>query len=171
MKKTLSALLILFCSLLISPSSAHATGGGPFGLGVILGEPTGFTGKYWQNNQEAIDFGLTWSFGSYFLVYGDYLWHWKGVINAKGQFFKDLHLYLGAGAVLFVGGDEARRNRRFFTDDGRSAVGIGARIPLGAEWKPGRPPFGVFLELVPGLGVIPSVYGFFQGGIGIRYYF
>ena len=33
-----------------------------FGLGVILGEPTGFSGKYWVDQDHAFDFGLAYSF-------------------------------------------------------------------------------------------------------------
>ncbi len=32
-----------------------------FGLGVMIGEPTGFSAKLWTSNSNAFDFGLGWS--------------------------------------------------------------------------------------------------------------
>jgi hypothetical protein len=34
-----------------------------FGLGVIVGEPTGLSAKLWTSNTGALDFGLGWSIG------------------------------------------------------------------------------------------------------------
>ena len=50
---------------------------GGFGLGVILGQPTGFTMKYWLTRKTAFDVGAAWSFESngYFQLYGDWLYH------------------------------------------------------------------------------------------------
>ena len=141
------------------------------GLGIIIGEPTGFTPKYWLSPRTAVDFGLTYSFGDYFLIYSDYLYHWLGAIPAKERFFKELSLYIGGGGVLFVGSSTARADRRGFTNNGVSSIGLGMRIPLGAEWRPKDPPIGVFVELAPGLGIAPAVYAFLQGGIGMRWYF
>ncbi len=63
--------------LLLLASSAMAQDRG-FGLGVILGEPTGLSGKYWTSSTNAIDGGLAWSFrhAGFFHVHADYLWHY-----------------------------------------------------------------------------------------------
>ncbi len=142
------------------------------GLGVILGEPTGFTGKYWFTSQRAMDFGIAFSFGNYALFYADYLFQFPGAfrLNTGEKFFSDLVPYVGIGAVVLLATSGPTVNRTYFGSRS-GAVGSGLRIPLGVEWIPGEPPLGVFLEIAPGIGFFPGTYGFFEGGVGIRYYF
>lgn len=136
-----------------------------FGAGVIFGEPTGLTGKYWLDRENAVDMGLAYSFGDYFILYSDYLKHFKNPIQQDELFFKQLDAYLGVGGVLRF--DTRSKN----SNDDRDSASIGLRIPFGLEWRPLRPPIGVHLELTPGIRLIPSIEGFVQGGLGIRYYF
>ena len=142
------------------------------GLGLVIGEPTGFTGKFWLANEKAIDFGLAYSFGSYVLVYADYIFQWPGAFSLRTgeKFFNDLIPYVGIGAAVMLATSRPGANRAYFgTNPG--GMGLGLRIPLGVEWVPGKPPLGVFIEIAPGLGFVPLTYVFFQGGIGARYYF
>jgi hypothetical protein len=48
-----------------------------FGLGIILGEPTGISAKYWTGSTTALDFGLGYSFekNSRMHLHADYLFH------------------------------------------------------------------------------------------------
>jgi hypothetical protein len=156
-----------------APVPAHADRQG-FGLGVILGEPTGFTGKYRYDARSALDFGLAWSFSSFFLIYGDYLYHFPSAFRgAREPFFQQLTPYIGGGGALFFDTASRRvgdRDAKYFTKDGDS-FGLGIRFVAGLEWSPPSIPLGVFLELAPGVGIVPSTFGFIQGGIGVRYYF
>jgi hypothetical protein len=139
-------------------------------LGIILGEPSGLTGKFWTAQDRAIDAGLAFSFNSFFLVYSDYLFHFYGSIPHSDRFMRTLDPYVGVGGEFFFSeGGHASGNHYFDTSD--SSFGLGIRVPLGAEWFIPRAPLGIFVELVPGLGVIPGTFGFLQGGIGARYYF
>lgn len=143
------------------------------GLGLILGEPTGLTAKFWLSGRDAIDVGLAYSFSNYFLIYSDFLFHFRGAFGQSSQFAKGLTPYLGIGGELFFVTDSESRlkgNHRYFKDDSDS-VGIGLRIPLGLEWMTPTVPLGVFVELAPGVGIAPSTYGFLQGGVGARFYF
>lgn len=140
------------------------------GAGIVLGEPSGFTAKLWQDKEHAIDLGLAFSFSSFMLIYGDYLWHFHSMMSNSSQFSSELNPYAGLGAAVFFSTDSSRTDKKYFTDNGNS-VGIGFRIPLGMEWRPVRSQLGVFLEVVPGVGFIPSSFGFITGGIGARYYF
>ncbi|MCM2279392.1 MAG: hypothetical protein NDJ89_15055 [Oligoflexia bacterium] len=153
---------------LAAPSGAASSGQG-IGVGVIFGEPTGITAKFWQGSRHAFDAGLAYSFDSFMMFYGDHLWHYPGAFGASSRFVTQLTPYFGVGGEVFFG-NRYRWDRKWLVRDGSSA-GIGLRIPLGIEWKPGNPPLGVFLEAVPGLGIIPGMFGFFQGGLGVRYYF
>ena len=65
------SLLALVC-LLVTAAPVRAQKAGDAGVGVILGAPTGITGKLWLDGTKAIDIGLGWH--SELTVYGDYLW-------------------------------------------------------------------------------------------------
>lgn len=166
--KKISILLATVLLLISSTTNAIAADAGNFGLGVILGEPSGLTAKYRVSPKNAFDAGLAFSFNSFVMVYGDYLWQFRGAFAGKSgeRFVRELTPYVGAGLSLFMA---SAGGNRFYT--GTSTAGLGIRIPLGIEWTPAEPPLGVFVELVPGLGIVPSTFGFFQGGAGVRYYF
>lgn len=142
------------------------------GLGVVLGEPTAFSGKVWMNNDRAIDFGLGYSYGNYVIVFADYLFQWPGAFRLKSgeKFFEELVPYVGVGLVMALATSNPAAGRAYFGSR-TETIGLGVRIPLGIEWLPSSAPLGVFLELAPGLGFVPLTYVFFQGGIGVRYYF
>ena len=130
------------------------------GLGLILGEPTGLTAKFFTRSDRAIDGGLAFSFDHFVFLYADYLFHFKS--------YSGIRPYAGIGGGLLISSGKSKGK---YFNDAQSSVGLGVRIPLGAEWFIPEAPFGIFAEIVPGLGLIPSTYGFFQGGIGARFYF
>jgi hypothetical protein len=140
------ALLGLF-SLTIS---AQDTG---IGAGVIIGEPTGFSFKTWVSSHDAVDAGISWSLSyGWFHIHADYLRHVFDLIPVdKGQ----LPLYFGIGAKVGFGGD----------------VFIGARVPVGLDYMFDGVPLDIFLEIVPGLAILPDTKLDMGGGIGIRYWF
>jgi hypothetical protein len=152
-----------------SASSDALAARGNLGVGIVLGEPSGLSAKYWLRSRDAVDFGLAYSFDDFFAVFSDYLFHFPGVFGRNAP-AAQITPYLGVGAILLADTADGRTNGRFFTNDG-SSVGLGLRIPLGVEWRPSYPPLGIFLELVPGLGIIPSTFGFLEAGIGGRFYF
>lgn len=151
------------------PRIVRSTQDGSLGLGLILGEPTGITGKYWLQGPSAIDAGLAYSYSDFFLLYVDYLYHFPGAFGDSSQFVSELTPYVGGGGILFIqtGTDV---NRAYFNSNQGSA-GFAIRIPLGIEWTPEHAPFGVFVEVAPGVGLVPATFGLFQAGIGARFYF
>jgi hypothetical protein len=146
------------------PSSTSASGN--FGLGVMLGDPSGITAKNWLSSARAFDIGLSYSFNDYFAILGDYLWHFPGTFTGRvgNQFLP----YVGLGALVFFDTGNGYFDRKH---DRNEEAALGARIPLGVEFLPKSLPLGVFAEVVPGVGLIPSVFGFVQGELGGRYYF
>jgi hypothetical protein len=142
-----------------------------FGAGIVLGEPTGLTAKYWVERGRAFDGGLAYSFDRYMLIYGDYLLHFPNLFGRRDKFVSELNPYAGIGAWFYFSTISNRSVTRKGYTDNTAGAGLGIRIPLGIEWTPSQTPLGVFLELVPGMGIIPSTYGVIQGGVGIRYYF
>lgn len=125
-----------------------------FGLGIILGEPTGLSGKAWLSERNAVDAGLAWSFRSkgFFHVHADYLWHFPEAIRSEERFV----LYAGPGARLGAG---------------RGSAIFGIRIVGGLAYWPRKAPFDVFLEVAPILDLAPATELRANGGIGARYFF
>ena len=152
MRKILPALALL--AFLHSPfsqaaqSGAHRPeGNGVFGLGLILGEPTGISGNYWIRSDRSIDGALSFSFNDYFLIQSDYLFHFHGLFGTRESFTQHLEPYLGIGGTLFFSTNSARTSSTYFSDHG--SVGFGVRIPFGAEWMIPSAPISVFFELAP----------------------
>jgi hypothetical protein len=147
---------------------ASSLNGGSFGAGLVLGEPTGLSGKLWVGHLTAVDFGLAFSFNSYLLVFSDYLWHFSGVFGRRSTFATQLQPYIGVGGMIASSSDGGRKH---FFSNRNDLTAIGLRIPFGIEWRPSRPSLGVFFELVPGMFLIPGTEGSIGGGVGVRYYF
>ena len=125
-----------------------------FGLGIVVGEPTGLSGKLWLDRTNALDGALAWSFideGSFYL-HANYIHHHFEVIDiSSGQ----MPLYYGLGAKLKL------------ADDGI----LGAHIPLGIAYHFEEAPLDVFLEIRPGINLLPKTDFDMSGGIGVRFYF
>lgn len=124
------------------------------GIGIILGEPTGISFKFWPSEEKAIDGALAWSFrkkGS-FHAHADYLYHNYQAFNDKTSKFP---FYYGIGGRL----------------ESRDEVRIGLRIPFGVNFLFDNFPIDLFFELVPVLNLLPETEFDFNGGIGARYYF
>jgi len=116
-------------------------------LGVIIGEPTGVSAKFWTSGRTAADLGVAWSLGGSgnMHLHSNYLWHfWM----QSGTAF-----YLGLGGRLL------------FKDD----MEFAARIPLGLQLNLDRR-LALFFELAPTLPIIPETGSGFDinGGAGVR---
>lgn len=146
-------IVLLFGLAMLVVPPAHAQDEG-FGAGIILGEPTGLSAKAWVSRQNAVDFGLAYSFrrDGYFHLHGDYLWHFPHAIQAPQR----IPLYTGLGARLAVG-------------KGSGVFGI--RIPFGIAYWLSEAPIEFFLEIAPVLDLAPATELSGNGGIGARYYF
>ncbi|OFZ29704.1 MAG: hypothetical protein A2622_10810 [Bdellovibrionales bacterium RIFCSPHIGHO2_01_FULL_40_29] len=170
MKKILLITFFAVTSILTSTAAAKSRAASDFGLGIILGAPTGITAKYWLDSQNAIDGGLSFSLSDYVLVYGDYLIHKSRLFGNQNQFTSELDFYYGLGANIVVTTKDRDTNDYYLGKKSGSA-GFSVRVPFGVEWKPAEPSIGIFAELVPGMSIIPSTAVVFQGGLGARYYF
>ncbi|MBI4720978.1 MAG: hypothetical protein HY770_07130 [Chitinivibrionia bacterium] len=145
-------LFALLVSLVAGTAAAQDQG---FGLGIILGEPTGVSIKNWMTQRTAFDLGIAWSFGGRedaLHVHGDYLVHNFSLIPVeKGK----LPVYFGIGG------------RIKFADDPNVAV----RIAVGLDYLFADAPVDIFLEIVPMLELTPDTDFELNGGIGVRYFF
>lgn len=144
---------LLLSAFLLAPIAASA---GPFGLGVIAGEPTGVSLKLHMNRVNALDGGVAWSVegDQEFTVLGDYLYHNDTTLRPASGL---LLAYFGIGGRL-----QLRENR----DDK-----VGVRFPIGATYLFPKSPFDIFFEAVPILDLNPETEIDVNIGVGGRYYF
>jgi hypothetical protein len=147
-----SSLFLLLGILLLSiPTIALDN---DFGVGIVLGEPSGLCFKTWTGRTTAIDGAIAWSFGDgeAFHFHVDYLIHDFRMFQARKG---DLVFYYGFGGRI-----KAQENSR-----------IGIRIPLGLSYIFAKAPIDIFLELAPGIDLSPSTDFWVNGCVGFRYYF
>jgi hypothetical protein len=123
-------------------------------MGLVVGFPTGITGKYWIDGNSAYDIALAWSTignGSLYF-HGTYLLHEFDLIEtSKGR----MPVYYGIGGYFAS------------TSKGR----LGVRVPIGLSYLFPNHPFDLFLEIVPTLSLIPASFFGLGAGFGGRYYF
>jgi hypothetical protein len=125
-----------------------------FGLGIVVGEPTGISAKLWTGYGKAIDGAVAWSSDGENTVYlhGDFLFHRFYRYKARRH---RLLPYYGIGGRIKV--------------EEKTKVGI--RIPLGVNYLLANSPLDIFIEAVPLLDLAPSTDISINGAIGIRYFF
>jgi hypothetical protein len=147
-------LFLILTALLITYNYSFSQDKG-FGAGVIIGEPTGISVKYWLNGKNALDYALGSSFSSNSRIHlhVDYLWHEFGVFQSTETFV----LYYGPGLRV--------KTRK----DGDSNFGI--RGVMGIDWFVKTSPLDVFAEIVPVLDLAPDLKMTVNAGIGVRYFF
>ncbi len=128
---------------------------GQFGIGAMVGNPTGVNGKYWLSKTTAVDGNAGFSLGGHsnFNLHSDYLFHSLGALV-----FQDTHpldVYYGIGG------------RMKFDDD----IELGVRLPVGLAHRMENDRADVFAELAPIVDFIGRTGLEISIGIGARYYF
>jgi len=126
-----------------------------FGLGIILGEPTGISAKKWLDDKSALDGAVAWSLvtPSSFHLHADYLYHDFNLFNVKKG---KLPFYFGIGFRIRARGGDNR---------------LGIRIPIGICYIFEQSPLDIFFELGPVLDLTPATKLRLTSSVGIRYFF
>jgi hypothetical protein len=125
------------------------------GLGIIIGEPTGFSGKYWLNDDNAVDFGLGYSFvhpHNALSIHGDYMFHLPSLIKSE----LNLPVYYGFGGRVHLSSSDVPY--------------IGTRGVIGIEWIPANLPIDTFLEIAPVFNIFAQTSLHLDMAFGCRYY-
>ncbi len=125
------------------------------GVGIILGEPSGLSVKYWTSESNALDFAVGYSFmglGTGLAIHVDYLYHVNNLIESEYIF----PVYYGFGVGLGF-------------PDNENTV-FGARGVFGILWYPENLPIDLFVEIAPSFRLLPSTALDFGFGFGGRYY-
>jgi hypothetical protein len=142
-----------------------------FGLGGMLGQPTGVTIKYHFTPKHALTaaLGVGWWGGLNFHTHVDYGYHFD--LTKTADF--DLRMYVGGGVKFFV--YYYHYYHPYWDHDWRvndyGRVGLGIRAPIGIAFNINKVPLEVFLELAPGFQFLPWLDFFLDGAVGVRYYF
>jgi hypothetical protein len=151
--KRIRTLLIVLAALGVAAGAVAQPRG--FGLGIIAGEPTGISAKFWTGAKTGIDMAAAWSVehDNLFNFHVDYLLHDYGIFKVnKGR----MALYYGIGG-------------RFV--DTRGEASLGVRVPVGIDYLFATSPLDLFVEVVPVLNLSPDTDLDFDGGLGIRFWF
>ena len=147
--------------LLLAAALANARTHDDFGIGFMVGEPTGLSLKYWIDEESAIDGAAAWSYSENdsFQLHGDYLIHNYELLEAD-----ELPLYWGIGARLkFKDSDGRGRNENY-------AI-FGIRVPFGITYLFEDEPLDLFFEVVPVLDLSPDLDVDINAAVGLRFYF
>jgi len=161
-KGTLTILGLLFIPILLGAQNS-----GP-SIGIILGTPTGFTGKYVFARSSAIVGNVGWSLigNQAFYAGVDYQFlfpqtlKWTDEYEETAHEVKGLCPYFGIGGRFYLAENQPSHNMDFF---------VGVRLGGGLEYAISR--FALFLEIYPVVNVIPSTDFNLEGGFGFRFYF
>ncbi|MBI3005927.1 MAG: hypothetical protein HYY49_11020 [Ignavibacteriales bacterium] len=147
-------IVVLFgCGLMSFSAIAQDHG---FGLGVVIGDPTGMSANLWMSRQSTLQFGFSLSDrfkGNRALMSVDYLWHSFDVIRSTERF----PVYYGVGGALTSGGG------------GEAALGV--RGVFGVAWLSRQVPIDVFFQVVPTVIIVPASSFGVGAGVGVRFYF
>jgi len=156
-------LLILFLSFLTATSfAAPADRDGDLGLGVMVGDTTSLTGKYWTESDRGWDLSGGASEEKEGWLQASYLKHYIGAFGAGTRFIGESTPYAGLGLGMGFNRtqDAIKRQNDYF-----------ARIPLGLSWMPNRTPVDLFAEVAPTYIFSPGGVVYLSGNVGGRYYF
>lgn len=164
----LAGLALLFVSLQPAearprPRAKKFSANKQFGVGLMVGAPTGLSGKYFFARATALDFGIGtirgWSNRDGLHAHVDVLWHPAVLINARPFV---MPFYIGLGGRLFD-----------YDDDNNDDLALGLRVPIGIAFDFNNVPLDIFIEAA-------FVFDFINRGnrldylnpaVGIRYYF
>ena len=146
--------VILLLTIFMAFGSGAQTAQEGFGIGIILGEPTGISFKNWLSPSTAIDGAAAWSFEGHdaLHLHADYLFHNDKLAKVEGG---KLLFYYGLGARL-----KMQDHSRF-----------GVRIPFGATYLLNASHLDFFIEIVPIMDLAPETELEFNGGFGVRLFF
>jgi hypothetical protein len=146
------------------------------GIGFQIIDPTAIIGKLFIGRGNAIDAGLGFggvgyvrcrgpnnayrycdNIGSFWSIHADYLW--EDTLVHEGNLKLDWHIGVG-GRIIFDN-----------TSD-RGYVDLIARMPLGLDFTFARPSFlEAFVEIAPGLVIVPPLWFDIDAALGVRFYF
>jgi hypothetical protein len=138
--------IVVIFGIMVIPQSSQAQG---FGLGIIIGDPTGLSAKY-HFGEGGVDLAVAWNINNDMMaLHSNYHFHIPMGVES-------LTFFVGVGVYIVLWNE----------------FGVaGIRVPLGLEYILSEIPLGLFFEVAPGLDLIPGTDFSLGAGIGVRWYF
>jgi hypothetical protein len=124
-------------------------------LGVVVGQPTGLSAKYWIAARSTIDAAVAYELSDdedRLELYADYQFNF--LLRPVGQGV--MPVYFGLGPFVELSTEE---------------VTLGGRIPVGVQYFIPNTRLSLFGELAAAIEIVPSSDVGIQGGVGIRLVF
>jgi len=123
-----------------------------FGIGVIIGDPTGISINIEKDNV-AYAGAIAWKIPERLHVHSDYLINFR--IESEEEIPGIMKAYMGGGGFFQIS---------------KNDVFLGIRVPFGLKYIFEDLPLDIFFEVVPGFLLIPETALSLQGGVGLRIY-
>lgn len=125
-----------------------------FGVGFVLGAPTGLSASLPVGDRNAFNAALGYDLAGHpnLFLQADYVWIHKNLIPVD---VGSISAYYGPGAFVATSRDAA----------------VGIRLVGGMDYRFDSAPVQVFLEVSPGISVLPETNPHVGAGLGVRYYF
>jgi hypothetical protein len=144
----IASVLILFSSVI----DADAQDRDEFGMGLLIGEPSGLNAQFFWGPRTAVDVTAAWSLSDeWFMTIADFQ-----VYDYIGDAPREWRWYYGLGGYLALPEN----------DDGT----LGVRIPLGIKYHFPHSYIDVWAEVAPALELVPETQAAFQGGLGLTFW-
>ena len=126
-----------------------------FGLGFVIGDPSGISASLPVGANTAFNVLAGYQIshqGANLTLLGDYVWHQRDLITVD---VGKVSLYYGPGVQLTLAKN--------------SEAGI--RAVVGIDYLFEGKPLQAFLEVCPGINVVPNTNPTATAGLGLRYFF
>jgi hypothetical protein len=168
MRRTFVVVIILLSTSL---SSADAGDHRTFGLGIALGEPTGLSAKWFLSDSSALDLDLAYAlFEGSAMFTMDYLYHFQDVLHSPVVWMRP---YIGGGGVLAgrtVHEEETDHDHHKHEVD-KDVLGVGGRFTAGLSFLFTEVPIELFVDISPGIWLVPETDFMWGAVLGARYFF
>lgn len=150
----------------VPPAGRYGQSG--IGFGLVLGEPTGITGKFFLTDALTIDTDLAFSFlDERFEPTIDLLYHFQNITPSSADVA--VRPYLGGGAMLAVSGDNDDDKKRKKKDD--DSVKGGVRATGGLSLIFAEIPIELAVDVSPGWWFTGDGDFDVSGAFSVRYFF
>jgi hypothetical protein len=146
---------------------------GALGVGIVVGSPTGISGKWVAGESIAFDAAVGIGFGNDLHVHADWLYEGDTLLAEEGA---SLRWFAGVGARVEFDDDDDDNgnddNNGNDDDNDDDDLDLGPRVPVGLELRfASVRSLELFAEVALGIEIIDDPGLTFDGGIGARWFF
>ena len=153
---TLLALLALAVSPTLATAQTSATSAPEgFGIGIVVGDPSGITASLPIGATNSLNFTAGYGISHHeanLTLLGNYVWHERELVTVDAG---KVSLYYGPGARVRLA----------------KVTEVGLGVTLGIDYLLETAPLQIYLEICPGINIVPNTNMDATAGLGARYFF